>query len=181
MRARELQRLAESKRESKSMDEAKAERDEPAAFELGPDDVLERHVHDRECDQQFDQRREPERVRRETKHRRRERETMSHRERRHDRDQWSEPPKWNDQAEDEQQVVDSVENVVEAERHEAKGRLMPSWIEPHEPRVAHILERAFGAVGRQEAQDGRRAYAETRERGVDRETRLWRRNRKLDQ
>ena len=89
-------------------------------------------------------------------------------------------PERNDEAEDEQQVVDAVENVREAERDEPQRRLMPARIEPHQARIADVLERALGAAGGHEAQHRRRAHAEPRERRLDREARRSRRDRILE-
>ena len=65
--AGELERLLECEREAEPMDQPEPEGDHPAALDLGSDDVLECHVHDRHRNQHLDQRWKPQRVRREVK------------------------------------------------------------------------------------------------------------------
>ena len=78
-------------------------------------DVLERHVHDRHRDQRLDQRREPQRARREVEGRGDERDRMRDGERRDDEDERAEAPERNHQAEQKQQVIGAVEDVPKAE------------------------------------------------------------------
>src|SRR6266550_6029198 len=118
------------------MDEPESERDQPASLELGSDDVLERHIHDGERDQRFDQRRKPKRVWRESDRRRHEGDRVRDGERRHDGDEWPNLPERDDEAEDEQEMVDAVEDVREAELDEAQRGLMPSRIETDQAGIA---------------------------------------------
>src|SRR5215212_2912405 len=111
MAPRELHGLAKREREAKPMDEPERERDEPSPLEPSADDVLERHVHNRQRDQDLDQRREPKSVGREAKRRGDEGDGMRDGERRDDRDERPHLPEWNDEAENEQQMVDAVEDV----------------------------------------------------------------------
>ena len=77
----------------------------------------------------------------------------------------------NHQAEHEQQVVDPVEDVREAELHESERRLMPSGIEPDEAGIAQVLERPLATVRRHEAQHRRRPNPEVRQPRPDRKPR----------
>src|SRR3954470_7540759 len=77
-------------------------------------------------------------------------------------------------------MIDAVQDVMKAERDEAQRRLMPTRIEANEPRIADVLVRALTAVRREEAQHGRRANAEARERRVEREARRRRGDRIVD-
>ena len=167
MRSGELQRLAKGEREAEAVNEAEPERDEPAALELGSDDVLERHVDDRDRDEHLDERRKPQRARREAQRGREQGDGVRDGERRYDRDERTDPPEGDHEANDEQQVVDAVHDVPESQLHEPPERLAPARVEVHQPRIADVLERPFGAAGRKEPQDGVGAHAEPRERGVD--------------
>ena len=143
MRAGELQRLAQREREAEAVNQPEAERDRPAPVQRAParrpvgapaagraaNDVLERHVDDRDGDQRLDQRRKPERVGREVVRRCDQRHRMRDRERRDDDDQRAEPAERDHQAEQEQQVIDAVEDVEEAVLDEAQRRLVPARIE----------------------------------------------------
>src|SRR5262249_21800250 len=70
-------------------------------------------------------------------------------------------------------MVRPLQNVKKAELDESQRRLKPAWIESHEPRIAGKLERSNGPVWQQEAKDGHHSEAQTSERGVDRELRLF--------
>src|SRR5687768_2254628 len=140
MRARELERLAQQKREAEAVHEPERERDRPPPLDLRANDVLERHVHNREGDQHLDQRWEPERVRGEPACRRNEGDRVRDRERRDDRDERARLAERNHETEDEQDVIDPVENVLDAEYDEAQRGLMPSRIETDEPGITGVLE-----------------------------------------
>ena len=73
------------------------------------------------------------------------------------------------QAEQEQQVIGSVQDVEEAQLHEPQRRLMPPGIEPDDPRISRQLERPFDAAGRAEAQSRHHPNAQPRQGRFDRE------------
>jgi hypothetical protein len=102
-------------------------------------------------------------------------------ERGHHRDQRAEAAERDHQAEQEQQVIGAVEDVEEAELDELQRRLVPARIELDQTGVAEELETAHRAAGRQEAQHRQRPDAEARQPRLDREARLVRLNRVLEQ
>ena len=117
MRAGELQRLGERERETESVDQSEAERDEPPPIQLRTEDVLEGHEHDRERDEGLDEWREPERVGRQAERGGDQGDRMRHGERSDDGHERPEAPEGHDQTEEEEEVVDAVQNVLEAESH----------------------------------------------------------------
>src|SRR6185295_6181514 len=108
-------------RKAKSVNESESKRDQPPSLEARADDILERHVHNRQRDQDLDQWRKPQSVGRKAEYRRDQRDRVRDRERGDDRDERSHLSERNDQANDEQQVVDTIENVREPERNEPLG------------------------------------------------------------
>ena len=162
------------------MHEPERERDDPPPLDFRADNVLERHVHDRQRDEHLDERREPEGIGCETARRRDERDGVRDGERRDDRDQRAQPPKRDHQAEHEQQVIEPVEYVLEAERDEAQRRLVPPRVEPHEPGVSQVLEHSLRPVRRHEMKHRRGSNPEMGERRPNREPRRRRRDRILD-
>ena len=110
-----------------------------------------------------------------------ERHRVGHGERRHDGRQRQQPPEGDHQAGEEQQVVDAVQDVLEAEGDEAQDRLMPARVEPDQAGVAGVLEGAHGAVRQDEPQHGDGANAEPPERRIEGELRLVRADRVLEQ
>src|SRR5262249_23739645 len=77
---------------------------------------------------------------------------MRDRERGDDPHQWLEATEGNDQAQQEEEVVDAVEDVEKARPDEARGRLRPARVEPHQAGIALELEGAPRAPRRQETQ-----------------------------
>ena len=76
---------------------------------------------------------------------------MRYRKRRNNRNQPAEPAEWDDEAEEKQQMIGSVENVTETHRYEGPGSLMPPRIQLHDSWIAtFVLERANRTVRRQE-------------------------------
>jgi hypothetical protein len=147
VRPRELERLAERERESEAVDEAEAERDRQTPAQPGrrpaaqrEHDVLERHVDDRRGDERLDERGEPQPAGRDAERRGGERDRVGDGERRDDEHERAEAAEGDHQAEDEQQVVGAIEDVLEAEPDEGERRLVPARIEPHEAGVATVLE-----------------------------------------
>ena len=181
VRSRELKRLPQRERKAESMHQAKAERNHPAALDVGAHHILQRHVDDGRRDQRFDERRKPERVGGEVEGRGEQRNRMRDGERRDDGDERSDAAERNDEAEQEQQMVGAVQDVLESELHEVPYRLMPPWIETHQPGVADQLERALGATGRIEADNGDGTQPEAGELRIDRESRTVRLDRILEQ
>ena len=86
----------------------------------------------------------------------------------------------DDQTGQEEQMVDPVEDVLEAEDHEPERRLMPAGIERDDTGVATELERAFGAVRRDEAKHRDDAQTETLDTRQHRELRPRRGDRILE-
>src|SRR5438552_13910745 len=97
------------------MHEAESESDHPAPAYIASDDVLQRHIKDGHGDQRFDQRRKPQSIRPEVERGGNQRDRMRDGERRDDRDQGTEAPERNDQAEEKQQMVRPIQDMVEAE------------------------------------------------------------------
>ena len=145
------------------MHQPEPERDHPAPAELRRDDVLERHVDDRDGDERLDERREPQSVGREAVRRGNQRDRVRDRERCDDGDERSQSTERDDEAEQKQQVIDPVEDVVEPELDELQRRLVPARIQPHQARVADDLEGAHGAARRQEPKNGHRPQSQSSE------------------
>ena len=89
-----------------------------------------------------------------------ERHGMRHREAGDDRHQRPEPPERDDQAEQEQEVVGAVEDVLVPGGDEARRGLVPARIERHQAGIAAQLERPLGALRRDEAEHGDDAHPE---------------------
>src|SRR6478752_9891462 len=96
---------------------------------------------------------------------------MRGRERRHDQDERSQTAERNDQTDEKQQMIGAVEDMEEAELHEAQCRLVPARIELDESWIAGELERALGPTRRDEADRGRHPQAEPCELRLDRKMR----------
>ena len=103
------------------------------------------------------------------------------RERRDDDDERPQAPERDHQAGQEQQVVGALQDVPEAVDHEPQRGLVPAGIEADQSRIAVELERARGAVRRQEAQRGRDFEAEPVDARVDGEFRAVRADRVVEQ
>ena len=139
VRAGELQRLAQREREAEAVHQSRTRRRSTPARAIGGassgarvprDDVLERHVDDRDGDQRLDERRKPERV-----GARSYADAISVTECATVKDVTTttserKPPERDHQAEQEQQVIDAVEDVEEAVLDEPQRRLMPARVEP---------------------------------------------------
>ena len=76
-------------------------------------------------DQRLDERRKPERVRREAERGRDQRDRVRDRERRDDDDQLRELPERNDETEQKEQVIGAAQDVLESQRDESPRRLIP--------------------------------------------------------
>ena len=171
------------------MHEAEGKGHHPAAIERRRDDVLDRHVNDGGGNQRLDQRREPRRRWGHVVCRRDERDRMRHGEGRDDDDERAETAKRNHQAQQEQQVIDATEDVEEPVHDESRRGLEPARVEPDEPRVAVELKCPLDALlqgtssGRAgpEAKHCHRSQARGFESGRDRDSRLRRGHRVLEQ
>src|ERR1700748_3050705 len=129
------------------MHEPEREGDDPSAARRCPaPNVFEGHVNDRRGDEGLDERRKPERIRREIVSRCDERDRVGNCEGGDDRNQCAEFPEGKHEAEEEKKMVRAVEDVEKAETHKAQRRLMPAGVEPYETRIARKLEGAHGAA-----------------------------------
>ncbi len=152
------------------MHEAETEGEQPAPFEAGADDVLEGHPHDRERDERFDQGLKPEGAGREPHRGRDQRDRMRGGERGDDHDERADAPERDDEAEHEEQMIEALEDVAEAEPDESEEGLVPARVQRYQARVAGELEHALGAAVREESEHGHGAEPEVGERGPDRES-----------
>src|SRR5687767_6007115 len=73
---------------------------------------------------------------------------MRSRKRRHNQNQRAKAAERDDKTEQEQQVIDTVENVKEANLHKAPGRLMPARVELNQARIATQLEGTYRPIRR---------------------------------
>ncbi len=80
-----------------------------------------------------------------------------------------EPANRDGEADEEEQVIRTAEDVAEPQLHESPGRLVPARIEADESGVADPLEGPDGTAGREEPHGRGDAHAEPRERRIDRE------------
>src|SRR5262245_59991864 len=115
---------------------------ERGVAESSADDVLERHVDDGDGDEHLDERRKPERVGREIVRRRDERDRVRDGELGHDGDERPQPAERDHEAEEKQQMIRAVEDVLEPEADDMQRRLVPPRIESHDARIAFQLEGA---------------------------------------
>ena len=167
-----MQRLAKRERKSESVNEAETESDHPSALDIAADNVFQGHVENRNGDERFDQRWKPQRVRTKIECRRNQRDRMRHRKRRDDRDERPPAAEWNHEAEEKQQVIGSIENVVEAHLDESRGGLVPPRIQPHQPRISQEFEGAHDTCRRQELQCRDDAQSQTFITRMNRKLRL---------
>src|SRR5262245_11513753 len=106
---------------------------------------------------------------------------MRSRKRGDDGDELPEFAEGRDEAQKEQQRVDSVQEVSEAPCPERTSCLVPFGIQPDQAWVAAlVLENASGTVRRQESQDREDPQAEPIEARVDGKPRLRRLNRVIE-
>ncbi len=96
---------------------------------------------------------------------------MRDRERGDDKRELLESPQWQHEAEQKQQVVDAVEDVMKTQAHERQGRLMPARIEPHESRVADEFKSPLGRAWRLKPEHGDHAQPQPREQRIHGEVR----------
>ena len=97
---------------------------------------------------------------------------MRHGERCDHRDQRTKAAERDHQAEQKQQVINPIENMFEAEHHEAQRRLVPSRIEPDEAAVVMEVEGTHRAARQHQPQGGIRPQPQSIQLRVDREARL---------
>ena len=89
------------------------------------------------------------------------------------------PPERDHQTQEKQQVVQSVENVKEAETHEPKCRLVPAWIHSDDAGVAKKFVWPNRAVGQHETHYCKDAKSQSIRPGTYRKLRPVRPDRKL--
>src|SRR2546422_3019609 len=106
---------------------------------------------------------------------------MRNGERAHRQDERAQAPEREHEAKQEQQVVDSVQDVQEPQLDEPQRSLVPARIKPDEARVAVELVSARRSAGWQEPKRGDRAQPQSLEPGVDRKLRAVRAYRILEQ
>ena len=127
-----LQRLPQCERETKTVHEAESEGDHPPSFDLRADDVLDRHVDDRKRDEHFHEWWKPKRIGRYAQGRSDEGDRVRDGERGHNQYQRTETAERNDETKKKEQMIDSIQDVKEAQLDEPQRRLVPTWIEPHQ-------------------------------------------------
>src|ERR1700730_16612639 len=155
MRSGELQRLPKREGETEAVDQSESERDYPAALHSNASyNIFERHVNNGHGNQSFDQRREPQKVRRQVVRAGNQRDRVRHCEGRDYRDQFAQAAEGNHQTEKEEQVIGAIQNVKETELHEIQGSLIPLRIEADQTRIADEFESADGPIWRQKAKRG---------------------------
>src|SRR5207247_5017092 len=128
----------------------------------------------------LDERRKPQRVRREVVGRCDERDGVRHGEGRDHGHERAEAAERNHEAEQEQQMISSVQDVPEPLPDEPKRRLVPARIEANQPGIAGKLERAHRATGWKEAENGDGSYPQTSKLRLNRELGSIRLNRVLE-
>src|SRR5713226_3349464 len=98
MLASELEILLQPVGETESVDEAEKSRDQPSATQIGTEDVLQSHEHDRCSDRRLDKRREPRALGSQVVGRTQQRERVGDGEGSDDRQDLPDPAEWDDQA-----------------------------------------------------------------------------------
>ena len=154
------------------MHKTEAEREHPPPISPRTDDVLERHVDDRERNEHFDQRRKPKRIRRKAHRGGDERDRVRDGERGDDRDERPDAPNGNHETQHEQQVVDAAEYVRESQADEGERGLVPLRIELHQAWITVVLKCALDTARWQEAKRRTRPKPKVGERWVNREVGL---------
>ena len=145
----ELQFLLEAVRKAEAVDESEQHREQDAPPKIDADDVLERHVDDRQRDHRLDERREPRARWREIERRADQRERMRDRETGDDRQELAHAAQRNHQAKQEEQVVEAVEDVRDAEPGE------PAAARTHVGLSATVPERLVMTMARSSPVGGR--------------------------
>src|ERR1700747_836266 len=173
MRPRELQRFAQGKREAKTVHQAETESHHPAALQAGAaGDIFERHVHNRNGDECFDEGRKPQKVWREVVSGSNQRDRMRDGECGDDGNEGAEAAERNHQAKQKQEMIGTVKNVKKTEIDETQSCLVPTRVEPDDAEIAGEFERANSAADRQEPKYGDDAQAQPRKRRVNGKARL---------
>ena len=150
--AGELQRVAQDEGKAESMHQAEEEGDDPAPGRMFDHDILQRHINDRDRDQGFDQGREPPHIRSIAIGRGDQGNGMGHREGGDDGNQGANAAERNDQAEQEEQMIDAFQDVMKAHHHEAACGVVPVGIQRHLPGIAFQRIGPRDAAGRVEFQ-----------------------------
>ena len=92
---------------------------------------------------------------------------MRNGERRHDWNQRAKPPQWDDEAEQEEQMIGPVEDMEKPMLDKRQGRLAPARIEPYQARIAWQLERTHDAARRKKPQYRDDVDPEPRDAGMN--------------
>ena len=93
---------------------------------------------------------------------------MRDRERRDDDRERPQLPEWDDEAKQEEKVIDAAQNMPEACNAEIERGLMPTRVEMDQPRIAVKLERARAALRRNKPQHGGNPLPEPIEARINR-------------
>jgi hypothetical protein len=174
----ELQRLAKSEGEAKSVHEAEPKRNHPSPLNFRySNNVFKRHINDGSRDQCFDQRWKPERIRREVISGRDQRNRVRHRERGDHGNECTKSPERNYQTKKKQQVIGSIQNVKESQLDEPQSRLSPTRVKSNEARITDELKRAHRATGWLKPKNDDHPFAEAAKSGMNRKAGLVRVNR----
>ena len=172
----EGQHVPERVGETEPVHESESEHGHPAAAQSGRHDVLEGHVDDGSGDHRFHEGNEPEGGGRQSQRGGDQRDGVGYRKGRDEDDQYPNPLKGDNQAQQEQEMVHAVENVGESELYEPKRGLVPAGIERDPSRVPGVLVEPLASIGRQEAQYGRNPHPQPFEAGQDGKIRTIRRD-----
>ena len=172
----EGQHVPERGGETEAVYESESEHGHPAPAQSGRDDVLQRHVHDRGRDHCFNERDEPEGGGRQTQRCGDQRNRVRDREGGDEDHEYSQPLKGDNQAQQEQEVIHAVEDVGEAQPHEAKRGLVPAGIEHDSAGIPCELVETLATGGGQEAQYRRDPHPQSFQAGQDGKLRPIRRN-----
>src|SRR5262245_57665718 len=87
-------------------------------------------------------------------------------------DERTKTTEWNHQAKQKEQVIDAVEDVVEAVLGEAERCLVPARIQLDDAGITVHIERALGAARRKESKYHVHSFPQPRQSGTDGEPRL---------
>src|SRR5260370_34680699 len=111
------------------MHQAEAESHDPTALQAAAaGNVFERHVHNGSCDERFDERRKPEKIRREVVGGSDQRDGMRDGERGNDGNEGAEAAEWNHQAKQKEKMGGTVENREKTEIDERRSGLLPARV-----------------------------------------------------
>src|SRR6266851_10403583 len=122
MTAGELKVLLQPIGKAEPVDEAEKAGDQPPAAQIGADDVLQSHEHDRGSNCRLDERRKPRALGSEVVGRAEQRERVGDGECGDDRQDLPQAAKRDYQAEQKEQMVEAAEDVRESQRDKSRSR-----------------------------------------------------------